>query len=46
MKSTGFNQFMQSFKSQEQMLKYKKQEDENLKRAKQLIAQQKYQDAR
>ena len=37
---------LNSFKSQEQMLQYKKKEDINLAKAKKLLAQQKYNDAR
>ena len=39
LRSQGFGQFMTSFKSQEQMLKHKRIEDNKMQKAKKIIAQ-------
>lgn len=46
LQSQGFGGFLSSFKSQEQMLKHKKIEENQINKAKKIIAQQKYNDAR
>lgn len=46
LKSQGFGSLLNSFKTQETMLKQKKIEENQMKKAKKLFAQQKYNDAR
>lgn len=44
--NSGFGGFMTSFKSQEQMVKHKQKEEAAMAKAKKLLAQQKYNEAR